>query len=210
MELEKVRTRIATDLHDDIGSSLSQIAILSEVVRQKVGDNGANEPLNLIADTSREMVDSMSDIVWAINPQKDHLSDLVQRMRRFASDILDAKDIAYQFVVPETNGDVALSADIRREVYLIFKECINNLVKYSDATEARIEVRIENHALIIKVDDNGRGFDAAQAMNGGASGFGGNGLPNMRRRAVDLGGDFAIKSEKNAGTSVRLNVPIGR
>lgn len=101
LKLERVRTRIATDLHDDIGSSLSQIAILSEVVRQKVGDNGANEPLNLIANTSREMVDSMSDIVWAINPNKDHLADLIQRMRRFASDILDAKDIAYRFYFDE-------------------------------------------------------------------------------------------------------------
>lgn len=209
LKLERVRTRIATDLHDDIGSSLSQIAILSEVVRQKVGNNGASEPLNLIADTSREMVDSMSDIVWAINPQKDHLSDLIQRMRRFAEDILDAKDIGYQFVVPDNLKDVSLGADLRREVYLIFKESINNLVKYSDATEARIEVKIENHALVVKIADNGRGFDPVGAIKGGVNGFGGNGLPNMRRRAKNLGGSFEIESETGAGTSVSLNVPIG-
>lgn len=208
LELERVRTRIATDLHDDIGSSLSQIAILSEVVRQKVGDNGANEPLNLIADTSREMVDSMSDIVWAINPHKDHLSDLVQRMRRFASDILDAKDISYRFHLAEKSADVTLGADIRREVYLMFKECLNNLVKYSGASEASLTIEVENHALVVLIKDNGKGFDAAEKLNGNHDGFGGNGLLNMRRRAENLGGTFEIESEKDAGTRITIRIPI--
>ena len=210
LELERVRTRIATDLHDDIGSSLSQIAILSEVVRQKVGNNGngANEPLNLIADTSREMVDSMSDIVWAINPQKDHLSDLIQRMRRFAEDMLDAKDINYRFVVPETSRNVALGADIRREVYLIFKESINNLVKYSGATEVNLSVQVENNSLVASVTDNGKGFDVEEKLNGNYDGFGGNGLKNMRHRAENLGGVFEIESEIGKGTVARLKIPL--
>jgi signal transduction histidine kinase/ligand-binding sensor domain-containing protein len=210
IELERVRTRIATDLHDDIGSSLSQIAILSEVVRQKVGDNGANEPLNLIADTSREMVDSMSDIVWAINPHKDHLSDLVHRMRRFASDVLDAKDVLYRFHFDENSNDISLGADTRREVYLIFKECLNNLVKYSDASKVDLSVKLENNALIVIVKDNGKGFDVAEKLNGNSDGFGGNGLINMRRRAENLGGKFEIDSAKNAGTSVTIRIPATR
>jgi len=216
LKLERVRTRIATDLHDDIGSSLSQIAILSEVVRQKVGDNGAAVPLNLIADTSREMVDSMSDIVWAINPDKDHLADLIQRMRRFASDILDAKDIAYRFHFDEKHRDVALGADIRREVYLIFKECVNNLVKYAEASEVEMWAQIEYNLLVVKVKDNGKGFvmSEASAVAGGLisekdyDGFGGNGLINMRRRAENLGGRFSIESGKDAGTSVEIKIPI--
>jgi ligand-binding sensor domain-containing protein/two-component sensor histidine kinase len=216
LKLERVRTRIATDLHDDIGSSLSQIAILSEVVRQKVGDNGAAVPLNLIADTSREMVDSMSDIVWAINPDKDHLADLIQRMRRFASDILDAKDILYRFHFDEKHRDVALGADIRREVYLIFKECVNNLVKYAEASEVEMSARIENNSLVVKVKDNGKGFvlSNSSAVAGRLisekdyDGFGGNGLINMRRRAENLGGRFSIESEKDAGTSVEIKIPI--
>ncbi len=214
IKLERVRTRIATDLHDDIGSSLSQIAILSEVVRQKVGDNGGGEPLNLIANTSREMVDSMSDIVWAINPQKDHLSDLVQRIRRFASDMLDAKDIGYQFIVPENLKDVSLGADLRREIYLIFKECVNNLVKHSGAGEAVFEVKLENESLTVEITDNGRGFDLSEpsAPTGGfsanATGFGGNGLPNMKKRATALGGKFKIESEKGEGTKVRFEIPL--
>jgi signal transduction histidine kinase/ligand-binding sensor domain-containing protein len=204
VELEKVRTRMATDLHDDIGSSLSQIAILSEVVRQKVGDNGANEPLNMIADTSREMVDAMSDIVWAINPQKDHLSDLVQRMRRFAEDMLDAQDIAYRFYFDDKTPDVALGADVRREVYLIFKECINNLAKHARATEAKLSIRTENDCLKIEISDNGRGFDVAAEKDG----YGGNGLPNMKKRAENLGGRFEIESAANAGTVVKLKIPF--
>jgi ligand-binding sensor domain-containing protein/two-component sensor histidine kinase len=204
VELEKVRTRMATDLHDDIGSSLSQIAILSEVVRQKVGAGGANEPLNMIADTSREMVDAMSDIVWAINPQKDHLSDLVQRMRRFAEDMLDAQDIAYRFYFDDKTPDVSLGVDVRREVYLIFKECINNLAKHARATEAKISITAEKDALEIEIGDNGRGFDVTAETDG----YGGNGLPNMKRRAASLGGKFEIESAAGAGTVVRLQIPF--
>lgn len=213
IKLERVRTRIATDLHDDIGSSLSKIAILSEVVRQRSAENKASEPLAVIADTSREMVDSMSDIVWAINPERDHLSDLLQRMRRFAEDMLDSlePDISYRFTVPENLKDLALGADLRREVYMIFKECINNLAKYSGATDVQIELRLENDSLIIEVRDNGRGFDLdAPDKHPGLSGFGGNGLNNMRRRAERLGGKLSISSAAGRGTSVRMQVPTGR
>jgi signal transduction histidine kinase len=207
IKLERVRTRIATDLHDDIGSSLSKIAILSEVVRQKTKGNGASEPLEIIANTSREMVDSMSDIVWAINPERDSLIDLIHRMRRFAEDIFDAQDIDYQFIVPEHLKEISLGADIRRDVYLIFKECVNNLAKYSGAEEALIEVNIENHALVVKISDKGRGFEVSQAMNGKSNGFGGNGLSNMKRRTANLGGSFTIESQIGKGTTVVLSVP---
>ncbi len=225
VDLERVRTRIATDLHDDIGASLSQIAILSEVVTQRVGHIGGTgplvgggvnsgdaagrasvtQPLAMIANTSREMVDSMSDIVWAINPQKDHLHDLKQRMRLFASDMLSARDIRFRF---EAHGaDLRLGADLRREVYLIFKECVNNLAKHSGGTEADIELRSEGDWLTFRLSDNGRGFDPAQAADGGQS-RGGHGLGGMRRRAEALGGTFAIESAPGKGTIVSLRVPV--
>jgi ligand-binding sensor domain-containing protein/signal transduction histidine kinase len=228
IKLERVRTRLATDLHDDIGSSLSKIAILSEVVRQKNGGsgstNGGFEPLEIIANTSREMVDSMSDIVWAINPERDHLSDLIQRMRHFAEEMLDAQEIEYEFSDAENLKDISLGADLRREVYLIFKECVNNLAKHSEATRAEFDVRLENESLIIEIKDNGRGFttDSLRAetssaysadigdASGGARSFGGNGLQNMRRRARNLGGDFVIDSAPGAGTRLRLEVPVGK
>ena len=209
VELERVRTRIATDLHDDIGSSLSQIAILSEVVRQKVGDTAVNEPLNMIAETSREMVDSMSDIVWAINPNKDHLSDLVNRMRRFAGDVLEAKDIKYQLQIPQITHDSRLGADIRREIYLIFKESINNLAKHSNATEAEIELKIEHHWFEFFIKDNGKGFDVSQKINALDS-LGGNGLISMQRRAKTLGGEFLIDSKIGDGTRITLKIPLNK
>lgn len=212
IELERVRTRIATDLHDDIGASLSQIAIMSEVVTQRVDQTDAkvNEPLQIIAGTSREMVDAMSDIVWAINPKRDHLSDLTQRMRRFASDIMSARDIAFRFRVPQADEkNIRLGADLRREVYLIFKESVNNLVKYSECTEADLEFKIEGDHLIIRVSDNGKGFDVEQATNGNHTGMGGHGLASMRKRAATLGGSYEVKSEKGKGTIVLLKVPAG-
>lgn len=219
VELERVRTRIATDLHDDIGSSLSQIAILSEVVSQRVPQDNAPviEPLSLIAGTSREMVDSMSDIVWAINPERDHLSDLTQRMRRFASDILSARDINFRFRAPDAEKNIRLGADLRREVYLIFKECVNNLVKHSGCAEAELELRIVNHWIVLRISDDGRGFDTATASsfdnngdgngNGNGASLGGHGLSSMRRRAVALGGTFEVKSERGRGTTSTLKVP---
>ena len=210
IELERVRTRIATDLHDDIGASLSQIAILSEVIGQRIGkeDSPVRQPLSMIAGTSREMVDAMSDIVWAINPQRDHLSDLSHRMRRFASDIISARDIRFRFHAPDAERDVRLGTDIRREVYLIFKETVNNMVKHSDCTAAELSFQIAGNWLTLIVSDNGKGFDVDAAHNGNHSGMGGHGLGSMRKRAEALGGTYEIASRKGKGTTVTLRVPL--
>src|SRR5829696_3320574 len=119
IELELVRKRIARDLHDDIGSSLTQISLLSEVVRQRLGrdESFITQPLSTIATSSRELVDSMSDIVWAINPKKDHLSDLVQRMRGLASDVFTNCDMKLRFRAPDTEDNIRLGANLRREVF---------------------------------------------------------------------------------------------
>ncbi|HUR97237.1 MAG TPA: two-component regulator propeller domain-containing protein [Pyrinomonadaceae bacterium] len=207
LKLERVRTRIASDLHDDIGSSLSQIAILSEVARHKAGDNGAREPLRLIADTSRDLVDSMSDIVWAINPQKDHLSDLIHRMRRFAGDTFDSTGVGYRFHFDDTTRDIAVGADLRREIYLIFKECVNNTAKHSAAEEVSISVLIDGEQVTTELKDNGVGFDVQAALNGEVKGYGGNGLLNMQRRAERLGGKFDIVSAPAEGTTIIFSIP---
>ena len=209
IELERVRTRIATDLHDDIGASLSKIAILSDVAGQQLSAMKGSPvagPLAQIADTSRDCVDAMSDIVWAVNPQRDHLSDLTHRMRRFAEDLLDAKDIAFTIRSNLDDKDVHLGADLRREVYLIFKECINNLVKHSGCTEAGVVFGSDGPSLVISITDNGKGFETG--TNGNSSGMGGHGLASMQRRAHALGGSFSIQSSPGRGTSVTLKVPI--
>src|SRR5581483_5523150 len=172
IELERVRTRIATDLHDDIGSSLSQVSTLSEVVTRRLGnDPKVAEQLSVIAELSRSLVDSMNDIVWAINPKRDRLSDLVHRMRRFASDVFTARDIEFRFKAPELRHDVRLSPDLRRETYLVFKESINNILRHSGCSKADIEFVIDRSWLKLTIGDNGKGIDQNRS-------FEGNGLVN--------------------------------
>jgi signal transduction histidine kinase/ligand-binding sensor domain-containing protein len=212
-ELEKVRSRIATDLHDDIGASLTQIAILSEVAQAQSKANGASEPLKMIYDVSNELVGTMSDIVWAINPNKDHLHDLTLRMRRFASDVLTAKEIDFEFETPANEKEILLNSNLRREVFLIFKEAINNIIKHSEATEVQIDFEISENNLSLKIADNGIGFENEKiSENSSANLFadykGGNGLLSIKRRANELGGNLEIISEIKKGTQIKLNLPL--
>jgi ligand-binding sensor domain-containing protein/signal transduction histidine kinase len=203
LAVERMRTRIATDLHDDIGSSLSQIAILSEVARRKIKnvDAQAAEPLSDIATVSGELVDAMSDIVWSINPKHDHLSNLEHRMRRFATDVLTARGIGLEFRTTATQAGLRIGTDIRRQVFLIFKEAVNNIARHSGASQATVEFSVAKEHLVLQVKDNGTGFDPTTGCNG-------NGLVNMRKRAADLGGTAVFESFSDRGTTLTLRVPF--
>ena len=217
-ELEKVRSRIATDLHDDIGASLTQIAILSEVARTKSGASGSAEPLTKISDVSNELVEAMSDIVWSINPKKDHLTDLTQRMRRFAADVLSARGITFQFVAPEKDSETIVQSNLRREMFLIYKELISNVAKHSGAKKVTIDLELAAGNVMLEVTDNGNGFDASgldprettdsQFALINPSSQGGNGLRNMFRRAREMGGEITIESEVGKGTRTVLTLPL--
>jgi PAS domain S-box-containing protein len=214
LEMERIRQRIAADLHDDIGSSLTKIALLSEAARQRTdGENGAHESLAIINSLSNELVESMSDIVWAINPHKDHLSDLAQRMRRFASDIFTARQISFRFDGPGIERDRRLGANVRRESFLIFKESINNIVKHADCKEVILDLSIEDGWLTLTITDDGTGFDPSLVK--ASTGYltsqrrGGNGLASIRRRTKELAGHLDITTRSGLGTTVSLRVPIG-
>ncbi|HXK40029.1 MAG TPA: PAS domain S-box protein, partial [Candidatus Paceibacterota bacterium] len=211
-ELQRVRSRIATDLHDDIGSSLTQIAVLSEVARGQasaLNADGVSTPLERIKNVSKELVAVMSDIVWAINPQKDYLNDLVQRMRRFGSDMLSGHGIAFEFKAPEMDASVELGANIRREVFAIFKESINNAVKYSGCSHVVTDFLFEDDRLIMTVADDGVGFDTSVVLSENfRPDMGGNGLVSIRRRSVELGGTCDIRSAPGAGTVIALSIPL--
>lgn len=202
-ELEQVRRRIAADLHDDIGSNLTRISLLSEVAQRRVDGNNApvGEQLSNIAGLSRELVDSMSEIVWAINPQKDHLSDLTQKMRHFASDLLTARQIDFRFSATDSDQDIKVGANVRREFFLLFKEGINNIARHSDCTDVEIDFRVEADHLLLTLIDNGKGFDVAKKRAG-------HGLTSMRERTLALGGRFEIISEPELGTTLKFNIPL--
>src|SRR5579871_2774585 len=204
LDLERIRTRIATDLHDDIGSSLTQIAIMSEVVRQRRHDDADSEPLVRIADLSRELVDSMSDIVWAVNPKRDHLGDLAQRMRRLASDMLDGANIDVQFRAPAGSAATSLSAELRREIFLIFKEAINNVVRHANSSVVEITFDVRGDELFLEVHDNGLGFQPLTIEGQG------HGINSMEERARRVGGSVVIESDPGRGTTIRLNARLGR
>jgi len=201
LETERVRTRIASDLHDDIGSSLSQIAILSEVVRTSAGDDArVSAPLGRIAALSRESVDAMGDIVWAIDPHRDTPTHLAQRMRRLTSDVLSACGIEVRFEMFDASQP-RLGADVRREVFLIFKEALHNITRHAHAARVEIVLSIARHHLELIVQDDGCGFDAASTRDG-------QGLRSMARRAEGLGGTLAVTSSPGTGARLVLTVPL--
>jgi signal transduction histidine kinase len=144
----------------------------------------------------------MSDIVWAINPERDHLGDLTQRMRRFASDVFSARGIDFKFRLPVEEGELRLRANLRREVFLIYKEAVNNAVRHSGCTAAEIDLSVEGHRnLFLRLSDNGRGFDVTSKSTG-------HGLSSMRARTEALGGRLEITSEREAGTVLSFNIPL--
>jgi len=205
LEMERLRTRIATDLHDDIGSTLSQIALLSEVARRRPAAEERERPLADIANLSRELIDSMSDIVWTIDPEQDRLGDLTHRMRRFASDLFSHNGSQLRLDMPGEEQNPHIGADIRRQVYLIFKESLHNTARHSGCTEVDLKLRLADGWLELSIADNGRGFDPGQTGRGH-----GHGLASMRRRAGNLGGGLAVDSAPGRGTTVHLRAPLAR
>ncbi len=203
VELERIRTRLASDLHDDIGANLSRIAMMSDVAqRQVVGDpSSAGGLLASVASISRESIDAMSDIVWAVDPTRDRLTDLAQRMRRFASDVLAARDIALTFTVSPSDTDLPVGADVRRETLLIFKEAVNNVARHASASRVEVESTMERDELVLRVADNGCGFDRTTVLNG-------TGLASMKRRAERLGGSLTVRSVPGTGAVVECRIPL--
>ncbi|HEX7295762.1 MAG TPA: two-component regulator propeller domain-containing protein, partial [Pyrinomonadaceae bacterium] len=210
LELERVRTRIATDLHDDIGSSLSRMAILSEVLKRDEAavPNLVGERLTDIAETSRGLVDTMSDIVWSIDPRRDELRNVIQRVRQFAADVLEARGIRWKLESPPELDHLKLPPEQRRHLFLILKEAINNVARHSGSTNVSLTIKVSGDQLCAEIRDDGIGFSpVSSAVRGNGSGHG---LANMRARAVELGGSLEIDSIQGVGSKIILIVPLRR
>ncbi|RMG56375.1 MAG: hypothetical protein D6723_00495 [Acidobacteria bacterium] len=210
LELERVRTRIATDLHDDIGSSLSRIVILSEVVKQEIGTThqGVVQRLTEVAETARELVDTMSDIVWSIDPQRDDLKNVIARIRRFASDVLGVQGIGWKFQTPPEPEKVKLTPEQRRHIFLIFKEAIHNIVRHADCTFVSLTIHVAGGRLVAEIHDDGRGFLVPATPELIRQDRPGHGLESMRARAAALGGQLHIDSAPGRGTHLILSIPL--
>jgi signal transduction histidine kinase len=195
LAIAHMRARIATDLHDDIGANLTRIALLSEVAAASDGKG----PFASIASIARESVSSMSDIVWAINPKREDLRDLVRRMRRHAEEVCATRDIALAFDAPADADNLRLGMDVRRDVLLIFKEAISNAVRHSQCTKLTVTLRPESSRLMLEIADNGAGFDATIAHDG-------QGLAGIQRRTRRLKAHCTIESG-TSGTTVTVVVP---
>ncbi|HEV2687992.1 MAG TPA: two-component regulator propeller domain-containing protein [Bryobacteraceae bacterium] len=208
VNLERMRTAIATDLHDDIGASLSQIAILSEVAR--VGGNGEGrpgEPLERVATLARELVDSMGDIVWSIRSEPRGVDSLIRRMREFALDLLGSQGIDFELRTPPTGENVQLSLQARRQLFLMFKECIHNAARHSGCTAVVAELKVVDREVTLTIEDNGSGLNSTERAPGSV---GGTGIPNMRRRAESLGGRMQMTSKPGEGCLVSIHLPAHR
>lgn len=205
--VERVRTRIAADLHDDLGASLSRIAVLSEVARRNAASDGRQAPeLVEIAETARQITDEAGDIVWSIDPRQDDLASLLRRLRPLAADLLSERGIALDWSGPADAASIHLAPDQRRHLLLILKEALHNAARHSGARRVSVRVDSARHLVRAEVSDDGRGFDAGHVAAAAAAG-GGRGLPNLRARAKEAGGRLVLLSAPGAGTTVKLELP---
>lgn len=198
-KLQEIRNRIARDLHDEVGSNLSSISIFSEVAQSKVGlDAKEIKPLlNKITSYTQSSMEAISDIVWVINAQNDRFENILVRMRTLAAETLENLGCTFELHADDSLFKTKIGMEDRKNLYLVFKEALNNIAKYSKCKHVVISFYQMHHLLFLKIKDDGIGFDIKQVKKG-------NGLHNMMKRAEALHGKLEIHSEKELGTTILL------
>lgn len=201
--LEHERGRIARDLHDQLGANLTQVALLAEMAESdKEHPEEVEDHAKQISQTARETTKSLDEIVWAVNPSNDTLDGLVNYSGKYAQEYFALAGLRYRVDMPSQLPDVTLPPDVRHNVFLAFKESVNNVVKHAQATEVHARLRLDKTSFTFEIEDNGRGPAGAEQKTGR------NGLRNMRKRMEDVGGSFSIGPAAERGTIVRLTAPI--
>ena len=201
--LEKERSRIARDLHDQLGANLTQVALLGELAESdKNLPHEVEAHAKQISETARETTRALDEIVWAANPSNDTLEGLVTYACRHAQEFLAVAGLRYRLDVPGNLPDATIPPEVRHNVFLAFKESITNVVKHAHATEVCVRLRLQTNSFMLEVEDNGRGITAADEKSGRS------GLRNMSKRMEDVHGEFSISPGTGGGTIVRLTVPF--
>ena len=211
LKMERLRNRIASDLHDEIGSTLSSISLYGESAKMMMKENAAaGSILSKINASTGEMMEAMSDIVWAVNTRNDGLDNLANRMRSFAVQITESINIQLHFTDNENMPQMPLNMEQRKNIYLVFKEAVNNAVKYSGCQNLWVSFVSEHHVLKMTVKDDGRGFSMHTPPNNNKTNgnLGGNGIANMKSRAEQIKGKLFIDASSGEGTQVTLHVNL--
>ena len=206
---QSIRNKIAQDLHDNVGSTLSSISVYSQVAKiYKQQDKQENlaDALDKISSTSSEMISEMNDIVWAINPRNDNMATILSRMESFARPLLASKEIRFHLVCDPSLGSMHLEMTKRKNFYLIFKEAINNALKYADCRNIWVNIELQDQQLTLRVKDDGKGFDTGKVRF--TNSLSGNGLRNMNLRATENRGTYTVESAFGLGTTITLRFPI--
>ncbi len=198
LALERVRSQIALDLHDELGADLTQVAILAELARRETHSSGG-EALLKVAGLARDMRESLADIVWSVDPRRDKVGDLAVRLRQVGNQLVEAGGIEFALLVDSDRAIEALpiAPDERRGLYLIVKESLHNAVKHAEASRIDVALHVHGSQLSVSIQDDGRGFDPAAAHTG-------HGLRGLHSRAKALGAQLSIRSELGSGTSIQL------
>jgi ligand-binding sensor domain-containing protein/two-component sensor histidine kinase len=203
-KMQAMRNIISTNLHDDIGASLSNIHILTVLTQRNIANSAdATSYITKAGDEIQRISESLSDIVWNINPKYDDLDQLFIRMKRYAADMFDGKNIQADLIFPDTMVKLSMPMDQRRDFYLIFKEAVNNLAKYSDANQAIVKVATDHHKIHLEVRDDGKGFDHDTTRFG-------NGIENMKQRAEKWKANLGVVSEPGKGTTITLDMKVSQ
>lgn len=205
LAIQRIRERIASDFHDDIGSALSSISIFGDIadtqLEEKAPHEETREVVGHITTHARAMLDAMDDIVWAVNPLNDHFNDLAVRMREFAIPLLEAKNIYFEIDINENILNTRLNMEARKNIFLIFKECVNNLLKHSGCTAMKVSIKKADTWLEMMINDNGKGFDLSDPTNR-------NGLKNMQKRAAEINGTLSVVTKPGEGVTTRLVIDM--
>jgi signal transduction histidine kinase/ligand-binding sensor domain-containing protein len=209
--LERERARIAQDIHDDLGASLTRIGLLSETAAGELGPAPqAAARLEQIIVTTRELTRSMDEIVWAVNPRHDTLDSLTEYIGRLAQDFLGAANIRCRLAMPMQLPDTLVRSEVRHNLFLACKETLHNVVKHAQATEVRLALELSGGGLKLTISDNGPGFDPQEAPRPGGRqrAAAGNGLLNLEARLRLIGGKMTLASAPGQGTHVEFFVPL--